>query len=169
MSGNNSYIYKITNTVTGKAYIGFTSRTLEQRSREHFNSARAGVKNYFYNSIRKHGADKFKGEILFSSPDSEYCLNEMEKKYIAEHGTFGPGGYNMTSGGEGTLGLVHTEETKSKMSKSKIGVPKSAETKANMRGPKSPEHRANMKLAWVKRRANKAKKQNTVSLTAFYA
>lgn len=93
-------IYKATNTINNNCYIGNT---------------------YFHNSIRKYGWENFKWKILCKNIDNESKLNAMEKFYIAAYRSMGYKLYNLTNGGEGTSGLIPSEETRKKLSKSKIG------------------------------------------------
>ena len=86
-------IYKITNTVTGDFYIGFTSKTLEERFKKHLANAKSGSNTYLYKAIRKYGEQSFQIEIL----QEEGSLNEDEPLWIK---TLKPS-YNMTSGGDG--------------------------------------------------------------------
>ena len=115
-------IYKITNLVNGKMYIG-QSIDIYKRWKEHNNIAfRTTSKSYnypLYKAIRKYGIDNFKFEII------EECsiekLNDKEIYYIDKYNTciFNKNsfGYNMTLGGEGHRGYKHSEETKQKISK----------------------------------------------------
>jgi len=106
-----AYIYKITNKINGKAYIGFTSRSVEERLQEH---RRAFGNKILYKAIRKYGWDNFTKEVIFESWDPKWCLNEIETFFIKIFDTY-HNGYNMTFGGEGTLGYekVVSEKTKS--------------------------------------------------------
>lgn len=94
------YIYKITNKVNGKSYIGQTRYTIEFRWRQHLHKK---DNTYFHNAIRKYGADNFIIEKL------EECniedLNEKEIYYIAKYNTF-KDGYNLTIGGDGNRTLL---------------------------------------------------------------
>lgn len=101
-------IYKATNTINGKAYIGH-DKDWPSRIKEHLNKALHGGE-YFHNALAKYGADKFEWTILVE--DATY---EDEIKMISEHRTF-ENGYNLTKGGEGKLGYITSEETKKKIS-----------------------------------------------------
>ena len=59
-----SYIYKITNLITNKSYIGETNRTVSIRWAQHKIRAK-DVNNteYLYNSIRKYGINNLKSHI----------------------------------------------------------------------------------------------------------
>jgi group I intron endonuclease len=83
-------------------------------------------------AINKHGVDAFEVTVLQECADPD-ALNAAERDWIRELRTFKPEGYNMTLGGEGILGLKHTDETKAKMSRTRTGV---------KLGPMSPSHKA---------------------------
>ena len=96
----NSGIYLITNTVTGKQYVG-QSRGIKKRFARHKRAARTKHKReafYLHNSIAKHGVDSFKFEVLLYAKDPEY-LNLMEQRCIKAYGTVSPNGYNLDTGG----------------------------------------------------------------------
>ena len=105
-------IYRLTNTVTGKKYIGksieFKQRMSHHRS-DALNMKLKRRKSYLQNSIRKHGWENFKQEILIDDVPEE-DLNNLEISYIAIENTMVPRGYNMTIGGEGGSGYKHTPE-----------------------------------------------------------
>lgn len=99
-------IYKITNIINQKIYIGF-SKNSNIRFKEHCKNAfRNKYKNknsVFYCSLRKHGVKNFIIEEICSSKDKEYIKNILEPHFIKEynsHYIYGHG-YNMTYGGEG--------------------------------------------------------------------
>ena len=66
-------------------------------------------------AIKKYGADTFKLETLVIADDWEY-LSDLERKAIQAYGTMAPGGYNLTIGGEGVIGRIHTEVSAANMS-----------------------------------------------------
>lgn len=94
------FIYKITNKVNGKSYIGQTRYTIEFRWRQHQHKKDNA---YFHNAIKKYGAENFIVEQL------EECnvedLNNREIYYIAKYNTF-QDGYNLTIGGDGNRTLL---------------------------------------------------------------
>ena len=104
------YIYKATNKINGKSYIG---KTINFKSRKagHLQCAKKNVSGLFYNAIRKYGQQNFEWTILFK----DYChpnkLNELEKFFIAYYETFGKNGYNLTFGGDGCWFKYHPNRT----------------------------------------------------------
>ena len=106
------YIYKITNKVNNKIYIGQTSRSIEIRWKEHLRHAfepnSAGYNSHFYKSIRKYGVSNFTVDIV------EKCDNNLMSKreifWIDFYNSFNPEyGYNLTRGGEGTRSIDYEE------------------------------------------------------------
>jgi group I intron endonuclease len=108
-------VYIAENLENGKKYIGYTTRSLEIRIKEHISSSKnEKSKHYFYlfkQAIRKYGAECFKWDILASCTTKEECC-ELEKFYIKKLDTITPRGYNLTEGGNGG---IQSEETKEKI------------------------------------------------------
>lgn len=98
-----SYIvYKITNKINNKIYIGLTNKTLQKRWRTHCNSAFSENDSYvFHKAIKKYGEDSFQKEILESGL-TENEAKEKEIFYIKKFNSYylNGHGYNMTYGGE---------------------------------------------------------------------
>ncbi|MCK5016092.1 MAG: GIY-YIG nuclease family protein, partial [Candidatus Peribacteraceae bacterium] len=80
-------IYKATNKVDGKSYIGQTTRSLQRRSYCHKLSSRNGSTTYFHNAIRKYGFDSFGWQVL-ETCDTKDQMDEMEHHYIIQYDTF---------------------------------------------------------------------------------
>lgn len=140
------YCYIITNIVNDKKYVGVTTQTIDGRWAQHCKAAKSNKQSALYSAIRKYGKQSFVVEAI----DSASCLDDLfiiEKREIIARGTKAPLGYNMTTGGEGTIGLVLSAEVRAKMSASKVGKPKSDAHRAAMRKPKSAEHRAKIAAA----------------------
>ncbi len=119
-------VYQARNKVNGKCYIGKTVASFEKRKRRHQETARAGSLLYFHNALRKYGFDTFEWRIIMRWGNEE-TLNEKEQFCIRFLNTKAPNGYNLTDGGDGVSGLVHSLETKAKMSEAHKGIPKSVE------------------------------------------
>lgn len=92
------YIYKCTNKVDNKIYIGCT-RNFTSRVRQHLKASLKENK-VFHEAIQKHGVCSFTWEILELAEYADDAF-ELEKKYIEEYGSMYPNGYNLTSGGAG--------------------------------------------------------------------
>ena len=106
-------IYKITNLLTNKMYIGqtrshylnrgkyrpfsytgrFKSHISESKSITKYNSCR-----YLNSAFNKYGIEKFKCELILICEINE--LDTYETKYISEFNTRYPNGYNLTNGGQ---------------------------------------------------------------------
>lgn len=99
-------IYKITNKINNKSYIGQT-HDIEKRFQDHrvrpFNSKSKDYNSVFYQAIRKYGIDNFSFEILEECATEE--LDEKEIYWINFYNTYigweNSNGYNMTIGGYG--------------------------------------------------------------------
>jgi hypothetical protein len=94
-------IYKTTNTINGKCYIGFDSNW-PNRKLNHKSKANIGNNRHFHNAIRNYGWDNFKWEVICQSLDGKYLLKIMEPHFIQYYDTFN-NGYNYTLGGEGNV------------------------------------------------------------------
>lgn len=92
-------VYRITNKINGKLYIGMTSRTLEQRWDSHCSSAKNGSLFRFHAAIRKYGKDAFIAEVLFDNLDVDQC-RIVEEQTILQYDTIS-NGYNAKPGGCG--------------------------------------------------------------------
>lgn len=123
------YIYKITNKINGKCYIGKHKTFKGETLRNYMGSGIALVE-----AQRKYGIENFDKEIIEEIEDDEkqLIIDERERFWIKTLNTISPNGYNISYGGEG--GCYHlSEETKMKISKSNLGKPKSKEHIKNMR------------------------------------
>ena len=107
-------IYKSTNKINKKSYIGQTSN-IEKRKIQHKSISKSKKNLPFYNAIRKHGWRNFKWKVLCECENKEE-LDEMEFHYIKQYNSIHPNGYNMTKGGEGILNP--SLKTRQKMSNS---------------------------------------------------
>lgn len=96
-------IYKATNIITGKSYIGFDSHWPKRKSEHKSAAIRDTSYNKFYNAIKKYGWESFVWEVIYQSTDGDHCLNTMESYFITGYNTLSDG-YNSTKGGESGLG-----------------------------------------------------------------
>lgn len=88
-------IYKISNNVNDKVYIGQTI-DLKKRWQNHKHDSKRLNQTIYY-AMRKYGVENFKIEIIHEC-NNEDELDEMEVKFIAEHNSY-KNGYNMNIGG----------------------------------------------------------------------
>ena len=103
------YIYKITNIVNGKIYIGKTIRKAEERWRGHLYQAFGKSQDrdsYVHRAMRKYGKENFKYEIIQEA--SNFLLNDLERYWIQKYDAVN-NGYNMTLGGDGQLKITDAE------------------------------------------------------------
>ena len=92
-------VYKATNKLNGKIYIGMTSNTMEHRRQQHIYASSSNGKKYaFQLAIEKHGKDNFEWEVLFKS-DNRQILFKKEDELIKENKSFLQKiGYNLSAG-----------------------------------------------------------------------
>ena len=117
-------VYKVTNTINGKSYIGQTTRDFDLYKKEHIRKATSDLREsqrVFYKAIRKYGPENFKWEIL-QEYSSKKELNEGETYYIRYFRTCtlyeDCHGYNMSEGAETSFaGKSHSEKNKKLFSK----------------------------------------------------
>ena len=157
----NQYIYKVTNTVNEKYYIG--KRTCEC---DILSDVYMGSGTTIKNAIKKYGKDNFVKEVLCVCV-SESSAYFMEKIFVGKEEVDDSQCYNMTLGGRGFCSTLSTREKISLANKGKTssrkGVILSKETKSKIseankgrkldkrREPLSQETRDKMSLAAKKR------------------
>lgn len=96
------YIYKITNDINGKSYIGKTLKSVNERFDEHLRESGRLHRNArpLYSAMKKYGKEHFHVEMIEETPDS--ILSERESYWIKHFDTYS-NGYNATSGGDGVV------------------------------------------------------------------
>ena len=106
MQGN---LYKITNRVNGKSYIGKTYKTIEHRFSEHIRESRKerNKNRPLHKAISKYGSDNFTVELLGTYNDGE--LEDREIEAISRYNTY-HNGYNATLGGDSKRFITFTDE-----------------------------------------------------------
>jgi group I intron endonuclease len=111
------YIYRIANLVNKKCYVGFHATNKEYDKDNYFGSGVLIAK-----AIKKYGNQNFiKGIIEYINVEEwkekeSFWIKEM-KSHVSEWG------YNQTWGGEGSLGLIMSEESREKSRKSAKNKP----------------------------------------------
>lgn len=138
------YIYKITNLINNKIYVGQTINSYN-KSKDYMGSGRQ-IKQ----AIKKYGIENFKKEVITEGNYNKELLNELEKHYIRLYNSNNSKiGYNLASGGYSAHGYKHSaeqnqnksirqkghltsEQTKQKISAAQKGRIFSEETKRKM-------------------------------------
>jgi len=169
-------VYKITNKVNGKIYIG-------KHQTKDLNDGYMGSGKRLTLAIEKYGIENFEKEILFVF-DNEIEMNEKEAELVSEEFVKKDTNYNLCPGGKGgwgyvnssgknlRTGMVHSEEARSKMSHPgntfRLGMKTSDETKRKLSiamkgrignpGPKSKEHRKKISEALKGNQINAGRK-----------
>jgi group I intron endonuclease len=118
------YIYKITNLINGKIYIGKTYN-IKVRWNSHKTAARAKKPtdySHLHRAMNKYGFDNFTVEMVEEFAVEKDCL-AAEISYIAKYGSMDRNvGYNGTEGGDGASGQIASEESRRKMSIARQGM-----------------------------------------------
>lgn len=123
-------VYEHKNKINGKRYIGITSQPVQRRWKSGYGYC---SQKYFYNAIKKYGWDKFEHNILYSG------LTDTEAKRIEQslidlyNTTSAERGYNITHGGDGSRGVIRSDETKRKIGDTLSGHGVSTETIEKLR------------------------------------
>ena len=160
MAGFFGIIYKVTNKINGKMYIGQTVNSMEKRRRRHLNVLRRTILNRpFHNALKKYRQENFDWEII-EYCDSKYELNLAEEWYIRYYKTFirfiDCCGYNLTLGGEGSVGYKHSNDTLKCMSEASF-----KSTKHYSRGKHLlEEHKQKIRLSNIGRKWTDEQRSN---------
>jgi group I intron endonuclease len=167
------HIYKITNKLCSKIYIGqavshrknhnkYRPFGYTGRFRDHISEALCNTKKkqctYLNNAIRCHGKENFEVELLQRCPRNE--LDTMEQYFIEKFNSLYPNGYNLTSGGktfytnvvknnsitEKKEQYLHTAETKRKIGVGISNFYKSSDAYGKERSMKTKNQHLAVKL-----------------------
>lgn len=121
---NNGKIYKYTNLINNKVYIGQTTQRLEDRDKKHLQQINDNT--YFHRALMKYGRENFSLDLVEDNI-SQNDLDDKEKYYIDLFESFYTTGkgYNLTQGGQwgsGTqkLTLSQSKEIKELILNSKL-------------------------------------------------
>jgi hypothetical protein len=91
-------VYKITNKINGKVYIGQTILVLNQRWAKHKSDTKRGSNCSIHNALRKYGFDNFTIEEI-DGANNQTELNYKEYLQIHLNNSLYPSGYNLKTGG----------------------------------------------------------------------
>ena len=94
-----AFIYKITNDINQKIYIGKTEKAIEKRFKEHCRDYKRKQceKRPLYAAMKKYGTEHFHVELVEETDNPE----EREQYWIKFYNSYGSTGYNATMGGDG--------------------------------------------------------------------
>jgi len=152
-------VYVVTNNISGRHYVGMTSRSVELRWVEHVKAAATGVEQGLHRGIRKHGVAAFSVREVSRSRTKEDAFH-VEQALIAEYRSIGWPLYNMTAGGEGVVDLNEAGQLKKKEALRRAW--QDPETREKMeqaiRDNMTPEVKAKMSAAALKSWADPEKK-----------
>lgn len=109
----NYCIYKITNKINNKIYIGITTKEID-RWKKHLNVAKSPGTNkssysYIHKAINKYGEENFTFEI-FDYFESKEDMIAAEIYWISKYKEAGVKVYNLTNGGDGVFGYKYSEK-----------------------------------------------------------
>lgn len=148
-------IYKITNLINGKMYVG--QHILKKECPRQYMGKGLGIREAY----KEYGKENFVKEVIEiveDNTDNRSVVSEREKYWIKELNTMEPNGYNRHPGGIGGCtkesgqkgantrkerGYKHSEETKRKMSEARIGIEFTDEHKQHL----SDNH--HLKKEWI--------------------
>ena len=109
------YIYRITNKINGKTYIG-------QHKYRSLNDNYMGSGKLIRRAKKKYGIENFEKEILYSRIQYKTTADDVERFAIAKERALGKAEYNIADGGGGCGCL--SEEHKKKLSEAAKGKKK---------------------------------------------
>ena len=109
-----SGIYKVTNIINNKIYIG-QSKNIKKRFKNHHivdynNKNNCCYNTKFYQALRKYGLENFQVEVLELTNEE---LDKKEIQHIQKYDSF-KNGYNSTEGGQHWSDKIHSKETEEK-------------------------------------------------------
>jgi group I intron endonuclease len=106
-------VYRFTNKINGKIYVGQTIQELEKRVKNHIKESKKSNNRPILNAIKKYGIENFDIQIIDSALTHEE-LDTKEIKWIEELNCLTPSGYNILGGGQ--FKMKTTEEFSKRIS-----------------------------------------------------
>jgi hypothetical protein len=149
------YIYKITNLLNNRSYIG--QKCIRNNEINPLKDNYMGSGLYIRSSIKKHGKENFKKEILIDGLTSQFAANIFEEYFIKKEETLSPFGYNLKS--SCIQGGIISEEVRKKLSKGRKGKVVSLETRKKLSEAKKG-HVVSQQTRLKLSKANKGKKSS---------
>ncbi len=127
------YLYRITDTLNGKVYIGQSNKENERWRQHKYFAKQDEPIQYVHRAMKKYGVHNFTYEVIAmcqSQEDADWTETELIKQYDSQNKEHG---YNVALGGDHAwnaglpteqqpmYGKHHTEESKAQISKSNMG------------------------------------------------
>ena len=114
------FIYKITNTINGKSYIGQTIQNVKERFYQHCATkcSKAVSNMAIHRAIKKYGKSNFTVEVIEEIDSAN--LNDSERYWIKYYNSYN-NGYNSTKGGQDGIKLFKNLDTESIVREYKSG------------------------------------------------
>jgi group I intron endonuclease len=130
-----TFMYCIENTINDKLYIGYSTNP-DKRWLDHLRTADGGKEkypsySYIHKAMAKYGKENFIFTV-FSCYKNTSEAKEAERYWIAEMKNQSIPLYNLTEGGDGAVGYIPTEDTRKNMSIAHLGVMHTEESKKKM-------------------------------------
>lgn len=160
-------VYKITNIINNKVYIGFTSKSIDNRFNTHISRINNSNQAIHY-AMAKYGVNNFIIESIYESLNKEHTKNVMESHFITEYQSHVDNGhgYNMSYGGDGVVNPCQlTRYRQGSANRGKKRGPQSATTKKLIGLANSKKTRTQAEKDHL-RKINTGKKQSAKSVLA---
>jgi len=109
----NLLIYKATNKINDKIYIGQTTHTFENKVKEYQTASQSNCKTnrIFIRALRKYGFSAFIFDVIDNTPKTLKELNKKEIFWISFYQSTSPNiGYNIDNGGGNKISSIYTRE-----------------------------------------------------------
>ena len=146
-------IYKITNLLNDKIYIG-------KHQTDNLNDGYMGSGKYLKHSIKKYGIENFKKEIIFVF-DNENDMNAKEAEIVTEDFCANNNTYNICVGGKGGFSYVN----KNSLNVKQFKVNKELHKKASRKGAESTNYRLATDSEFYLKWRSAVKNSNSVGFT----
>lgn len=161
-------VYKVTNLVNGKIYIGQTKRPLTARWRDH--CKKQNKSGFLKNAIAKYGSKNFTISVISRCSSLEE-MNSRERAYINLFKSRYPSGYNLSSGGSDFF--KHSDVTKHKLRQANLGkkVKKNTKEKISVslkKHTKTLKHRLNISSALKNKKIDEKTRHRLKNLSLEY-
>lgn len=93
-------LYKITNMINNKSYIGITKLKIEERFKKHLRDSQCPLYP-LHCAMQKYGTTNFKIELLEESDNKQYISNKEQPTIEIYESHISKNGYNVATGGYG--------------------------------------------------------------------